>query len=145
MDSTSQLVVIGGGAAGPAAALIETVARYNGFVASGCDADFGRKHLVHNHGQLRRIERAPFYAYPSSVMVNATYCGLCVDSGMRVLDVFGEWIEGLFAAGEVVGGFHGGAYVTGSALGKAVIFGRIATRTALARSGAPAPAVTTGA
>ena len=49
---------------------------------------------------------------------------------MRVIDVFGAPIGGLFAAGEVVGGFHGGAYMTGSALGKAAIFGRIAARTA---------------
>jgi fumarate reductase flavoprotein subunit len=51
---------------------------------------------------------------------------------MRVMDVFGEPIPGLFAAGEVTGGFHGGAYMTGSALGKAVVFGRVAARTALA-------------
>lgn len=50
---------------------------------------------------------------------------------MRVLDVFGERIEGLFAAGEVVGGFHGAAYMTGSALGKALVFGRLAARSAL--------------
>ena len=134
LEKLAQLIEV------PAAALLQTVVRYNAFVASGCDADFGRKHLVHNHGQLRRIERAPFYAYPSTAAVFGTYCGLCVDSGMRVLDVFGEPIEGLFAAGEVVGGLHGGAYMTGSALGKAAIFGRIAARCALAHSGAPAPA-----
>ena len=50
---------------------------------------------------------------------------------MHVLDVFGERIPGLLAAGEVVGGFHGGAYMTGSALGKSAIFGRMAARTAL--------------
>ena len=128
----------------PVATLLETVARYNGFVTSGYDADFGRKCLVHHHGKLRRIERAPFYVYPSAVMLNATYCGLCVDRDMRVLDVFGDPIEGLYAAGEVVGGLHGAAYVTGSALGKAAIFGRLATRTALARSGSAARLARTG-
>jgi fumarate reductase flavoprotein subunit len=49
---------------------------------------------------------------------------------MRVHDVFGDPIEGLLAAGEVVGGLHGAAYMTGSALGKAAIFGRIAAATA---------------
>jgi succinate dehydrogenase/fumarate reductase flavoprotein subunit len=129
----------------PAAALLESVTRYNEFVASGYDADFGRKCLVHKHGELRRIERAPFYAYPSTAAVFGTYCGLCVDSGMRVLDVFGDWIEGLFAAGEIVGGLHGAAYMTGSALAKAAIFGRVATRTALAQSGAAAPVAKAGA
>lgn len=114
------------------AVLARTVAEYNAAVDTGRDEAFGREHLVHTHGKLRRIERAPFYAYPSTAAVFGTYCGLRVDDRMQVLDVFGERIEGLLAAGEVVGGFHGAAYMTGSALGKAAIFGRIAARTALA-------------
>lgn len=110
--------------------LADTVTRYNQYVDDGRDPDFGREHLVHKHGKMRRIERAPFYAYPSAVAVFGTYCGLCVDGEMRVKDVFGQTIEGLLAAGEVVGGLHGAAYMTGSALGKAVIFGRVAARTA---------------
>jgi fumarate reductase flavoprotein subunit len=51
---------------------------------------------------------------------------------MGVIDVTGARIEGLLAAGEVMGGFHGAAYMTGSALGKAAVFGRIAARSALA-------------
>jgi fumarate reductase flavoprotein subunit len=114
------------------AVLIETVETYNRYVDAGHDPDFGREHLVHQHGALVRIEQGPFYAYPSTAAVYGTYCGLCVDAGMRVLDVYGEPLPGLYAAGEVVGGLHGAAYMTGSALGKAVIFGRIAARTALA-------------
>ena len=115
----------------PETELLKTVADYNTFVDAGEDTEFGRRHLVHNHGALRRIETAPFYAYPSTAAVYGTYCGLRVDPDMHVLNVFGERIEGLLAAGEVVGGFHGNAYMTGSALGKALIFGRIAARTAL--------------
>jgi fumarate reductase flavoprotein subunit len=106
--------------------LAATVARYNGFVDAGKDPDFGREYLVHKHGELRRIERAPFYAYPSTASVFGTYCGLCIDPTMAVIDVWGRRIDGLYAAGEVVGGLHGAAYMTGSALGKAVIFGRLA-------------------
>jgi len=112
--------------------LARTVADYNAAVDAGVDLEFGRAHLVHHHGALRRIEHAPFYAYPSTAAVYGTYCGLCVDTGMRVQDVFGAVIPGLLAAGEVVGGLHGAAYMTGSALGKALIFGRVAARTALA-------------
>ena len=115
----------------PVDALKHTVDAYNRNVDVGHDLDFGRKALVHNHGALVRIETAPFYAYPSTAAVFGTYCGLAVDADMHVIDVFGERIPGLLAAGEVVGGFHGGAYMTGSALGKAAIFGRIAARTAL--------------
>jgi fumarate reductase flavoprotein subunit len=114
------------------AKLAETVAAYNAFVDAGDDSEFGRKHLVHHHGSLRRIERGPFYAYPSTAAVFGTYCGLCVDARMGVIDVTGARIEGLLAAGEVMGGFHGAAYMTGSALGKAAVFGRIAARSALA-------------
>jgi fumarate reductase flavoprotein subunit len=114
----------------PGEQLQATVERYNQAVDAGKDEDFGREHLVHNHGRLRRIEQGPFYAYPSTAAVFGTYCGLRIDAQMHVLDVFGARIDGLYAAGEVVGGFHGRAYMTGSALGKATIFGRLAARTA---------------
>jgi fumarate reductase flavoprotein subunit len=107
-----------------------TVERYNGFCDAGEDEEFGRKKLVHHHGELRRIETGPFYAYPSTAAVFGTYCGLRVDASLRVLDVFGDAIGGLYAAGEVIGGFHGGAYMTGSALGKAVVLGRVAATSA---------------
>ncbi|SSW66691.1 Urocanate reductase [Achromobacter veterisilvae] len=116
----------------PADALVDTVDAYNRYVDAGHDPEFGREHLVHQHGKLVKIQKAPFYAYPSAAAVYGTYCGLCVDAAMRVLDVYGEPLAGLYAAGEVVGGLHGAAYMTGSALGKAAIFGRIAARTALA-------------
>ncbi|MCB2060003.1 MAG: flavocytochrome c [Novosphingobium sp.] len=112
--------------------LVTTVRRYNGFVDSGHDAEFGRTNLVHHHGQLRRIETPPFYAYPSTAVVFGTYCGLRIDRSARVLRDDGSAIPNLYAAGEVTGGFHGAAYMTGSALGKAVVFGRIAGEAAAA-------------
>ena len=122
----------------PADALQRTVDKYNGFVLAGEDPEFGRKHLVHNGGDLRQIKRPPFYAYPSAAAVYGTYCGVCTDAGMRVLDVFGEVIDGLLAAGEMVGGLHGAGHMPGSSLAKAAIFGRIAARTA---AGLEAPTV----
>lgn len=116
--------------------LRQTVDRYNDAVAAGHDPEFGRAALVHNHGHLRKIEQGPFYAYPSTAAVFGTYCGLRIDPHMRVIDVFDAVIAGLYAAGEVVGGLHGGAYMTGSALGKAVIFGRLAARTAMSEHAA---------
>jgi fumarate reductase flavoprotein subunit len=124
LEKLAQLIEV------PEQVLLAEVAAYNQAVNEGRSPDFGRRHLVHQHGQLRPIERAPFYAYPSTAAVFGTYCGLCIDAQMRVHDVFGDPIEGLLAAGEVVGGLHGAAYMTGSALGKAAIFGRIAAATA---------------
>jgi fumarate reductase flavoprotein subunit len=115
----------------PPQRLLSTVENYNRAIDSGTEPEFGRQHLVHEYGTLRRIERAPFHAYPSTAAVFGTYCGIAVDGQMRVRNVFGDPILGLYAAGEVVGGLHGAAYMTGSALGKAAIFGRIAARSAL--------------
>ncbi|MFH1553896.1 MAG: FAD-binding protein, partial [Pseudomonadota bacterium] len=112
-------------------ALCETLARYNRFVERGRDEDFGRDGLCNHHGDLVTIATPPFYAFASKSVVLATYCGLSVDASMRVLDVYDEVIPSLFAAGGVIGGFHGKGYMTGSANGKATIFGRIAGRSAV--------------
>ncbi|MCX0271848.1 FAD-binding protein [Nocardia zapadnayensis] len=45
-----------------------------------------------------------------------------------MLDVKEEVIEGLYAAGEVVGGFHGLAPMTGASLGMGALLGREAAR-----------------
>jgi fumarate reductase flavoprotein subunit len=113
-----------------AAALTATVERYNGFVRNGRDEDFGRTGLSTTYGKLVELKRAPWYAYPSTSGLIATYCGVTIDTEARVLNVFGEAIPRLYAAGEMTGGFHGVAYMTGSSLGKCVIFGRIAGRNA---------------
>ena len=115
-----------------AATLSATVERYNGFVRVGKDDDFGRVGLSTSYGKLVELKRGPWYAYPSTSGLIATYCGLTVDTEARVIDVFGEAIDGLYAVGEMTGGFHGVAYMTGSSLGKCVIFGRIAGRNAAA-------------
>ncbi len=112
------------------AALERTVAAYNEAVGRGVDPAFGRDGLCNHYGDLVTIATAPFYAYPSKSVVLATYCGLTVDASARVKDVRDAVIPNLFAAGGVMGGFHGQAYMTGTANGKAVIFGRAAARAA---------------
>lgn len=112
--------------------LQETVARYNRDVDAGADTVFGRSSLGRGWGTLSKIETAPYYIYPCSTAVLATYCGLQVTRGMQVVDVLGKVIPGLFAAGEIVGGFHGSGYMSGSSLTKSVIFGLEAADTALA-------------
>lgn len=107
-----------------------TVDEYNRYVAQGKDEAFGRSGLSSGFGALVPIGVAPFYAYPSTNLVLGTYCGISVDADTRVVDVFGDSIEGLYAAGEVTGGFHGVAYMTGSGLSKAAVFGRLAGRLA---------------
>ncbi|WP_181779050.1 FAD-dependent oxidoreductase [Pseudonocardia pini] len=105
-------------------ALVSTIRRYNGHVDAGNDPDFGRPVDGSPASGGGRIDTGPFYAYPCRCGLTTTYCGLRVDRSLRVVDVFGEPIEGLFAAGEVVGGFHGAGYYSGTGLGKAAVFGR---------------------
>ena len=91
---------------------------------SGRRADgFGRTGLVNGVGTLVPVEAAPFYAYPAVTAMTSTYGGLSVAPDTSVTRVDGTRIEGLYAAGEVVGGFHGASYMTGTALTKALVFG----------------------
>lgn len=106
--------------------LEKTVADYNDRITRGEPDALGRIHLVGRVGDRTPVATPPFYAQLSGTVVLATYCGVTVDTRMRVLDVFGEPIERLYAAGELVGGFHGAGYMTGTSIGKAGIFGRIA-------------------
>jgi len=109
----------------PPKALEETVKDYNSGIDRGSDA-FGRKTLTSGFGKPTKIENAPYSAFLSTGVILGTYGGIRIDGKARVLNIYGETIPGLFAAGEITGGMHGAAYMTGSAFGKAVIFGRIA-------------------
>jgi fumarate reductase flavoprotein subunit len=119
----------------PNEALKETVARYNRYAEAGRDPEFGRTGQVGGLGKLIKIDTPPFYLVEGISAILGTYCGAQVDSRARVLNVYGEPIPGLYAAGEVMGGLHGDGYMTGTALGKALIFGRIAGRTVALEKG----------
>lgn len=110
----------------PPEALKTTVERYNRSVESGKDAEFGRTSLTSGFGKLVKIETRPFYLYRTRGRIIATYCGVRIDPKAEVVDVFGEPIRGLWACGEVCGGVHGAAYMTGTAVCKAMAYGRIA-------------------
>ena len=108
--------------------LEKTVQTYNETAPAGKDA-FGRTSLSSGFGKPLPIRKAPFVLMPATAALIATYCGVRIDPQARVIDVFGEPIEGLYAAGEMTGGVHGAAYMSGTALGKAYAFGRIAAQT----------------
>ena len=110
--------------------LCRTIDRYNRSVADGIDTEFGRTSLGAEYGRPVTIEVPPFYGYPCSTSVLATYCGLAINPSMQLVNPYGEPVSRVFAAGEIVGGFHGEGYSSGSALSKAAIFGRIAGQNA---------------
>ncbi|MEQ3549732.1 FAD-dependent oxidoreductase [Pseudonocardia nematodicida] len=107
------------------AGLVASIDAYNAAV-DGERADVvGRTRLCNGQGDLRRIDEPPFFAYPAKTLMTTTYCGLTITPRAEVLDVDGNVIDGLYAIGEVTGGFHGAAYMTGTSLGKGTVFGRI--------------------
>ncbi|MFU0841471.1 MAG: FAD-binding-2 domain-containing protein [Burkholderia sp.] len=114
-------------------AVAETVARYNKAVETGNDTEFGRKGLASGKGKLVKIEKAPFFIFPSVGAMIGTYCGIRISPKAEVIDVFGEKIPHLYAAGEMTGGVHGASYMTGTAFSKAMCFGRIAVRSIAAQ------------
>lgn len=104
--------------------LKDTVAAYNLCVDNGADPEFGKNAFE------MKVETAPFYACPSRPAVHHTMGGLEIDAQAHVLSSDGTIIPGLFAAGEVTGGVHGGNRLGGNAIADAFTFGRIAGETA---------------
>ena len=74
--------------------------------------------------------RPPFLAFAITCGITFTFGGVDVDVGARVLDTDGAPIDGLFAAGEMVGGIFGHNYPGGSGLMSGAVFGKIAGRMA---------------
>ncbi len=77
-----------------------------------------------------QLDTAPFEAYGVTCGITFTFGGLHTDSRARVIDQGGEPIEGLFAAGELVGGLFYFNYPGGTGLTSGSVFGRIAGREA---------------
>jgi len=92
----------------PPGRLEASVARYNAFVDSGVDADFGKPK------PLYRIEKPPFYAAWATPNIHDTRAGLRINARCEVLDMSGNVIPGLYCGGESAGGFsqHGLARAT---------------------------------
>ncbi|MEV0698005.1 FAD-dependent tricarballylate dehydrogenase TcuA [Saccharopolyspora sp. NPDC050389] len=72
------------------------------------------------------LDTAPFYGYAVGCGVTFTFGGVHVDESAQVLDAAGEPIDGLYAAGEMVGGLFSGNYPGGSGLTSGAVFGRLA-------------------
>lgn len=77
----------------------------------------------------------PFLAVRLWPRVHHTMGGLEINDQAQVLDVRGNPIQCLYAAGEVTGGVHGMVRLGTVAVADCMIFGRIAARTANACKG----------
>lgn len=111
-------------------ALGETIRIYNEDVTKyGEDRRFRKDGNGH---PLTPIAEPPFYAVEvRPAIVGFTAAGLDIDADGHVLDTRGIVIPGLYAAGEVLGCFHGKRYAGGgTSIGSAVVFGRRAGKSA---------------
>ena len=95
-----------------------TVEAYNTAVDDSYDPQTGRTVF----GQ--KFDTAPFYIAPAKPSIHNTMGGLKVNIENAVLNTEGTPIPGLYAAGEVTGGLHGGNRLGGNAVGDAFVTGR---------------------
>ena len=113
-----------------AAVLGGTIDRYRADADRRDDRQFGK-----DPTSLEPLGAGPYVAVelrPSAVSL--TTHGLRVDQAAQVLDAASRPIDGLFAAGECVGGVLGGHVGRGLPLAAALVFGRTAGESAAARS-----------
>ena len=111
-------------------ALEMTIAEYNAAVQDG-DFNPGVKDGKRTVGieppksnWAQQLDSPPFVAYPVTVGITFTFGGVRIDSAGRVLDRAGRPIDGLYAAGELVGGLFYHNYPGGTGLMAGSVFGR---------------------
>jgi tricarballylate dehydrogenase len=79
----------------------------------------------------RRIEEAPFYAYPVRPGITFTYLGVRVNEEARRMRADGGRAANMFAAGEIMAGnVLGEGYAAGIGMTIGAVFGRVAGREA---------------
>lgn len=99
-----------------ATTLQDTVTKFNEDVAAGTD-EFGRTLSA------PLSEEGPYYALQMYIRYYASLGGLHINENMQVLNTAQEPVEGLYAAGEVVGGLEGDVYMGGTLFGWAITSG----------------------
>jgi len=110
----------------PPGTIEETIERHNRFLADGRDPDFNKPITR----QMIPLTEGPFYGVAQWPAIHHTMGGLRIDTSARVIDIWGDPIPRLYAAGEVTGGIHGANRLGGNATADCVVFGRIAGRNA---------------
>lgn len=107
----------------PKDTFLKTVERYNELVKHGKDVDFGKRPEL-----LTSISEPPYYALAMQAALSVTVGGLNVNLDHQVLAADSrEPIPGLYAIGNVAGGYYGVDYeqsaIPGCSLGRAVTGG----------------------
>ncbi len=106
--------------------LEETLKGFNESFKAGVDKSFG-KPLIENASP---IMNPPYYAMRLWPKVHFTMGGIRIDTNAQVIDLEGNIIKGLYAAGEITGGVHGASRLGSCSITDCMVFGRIAGKNA---------------
>ena len=106
----------------PEKTLAETVEKHNQYIAGGKDPEFNKPVTK----QMGPLVDGPFYGVAQWPAIHHTMGGVRIDPKTHVIDIWGQPIPKLYAAGEVSGGVHGTNRLGGNATASCIVFGRIA-------------------
>ena len=104
----------------PAKNLKATMDQYQKAFETKKDEAFGRPEMVVANNVW------PMYAVQITPAIHHTMGGVRINKNAEVIGVTAKPIPGLYAAGEVTGGVHGGNRIGGNAVADIITFGRIA-------------------
>ena len=119
--------------------ILNTIRNYDMAVMDGKEpADVSKRYATNTIGKVKRHPDGTYdkstYSLDNAMLTirvlapatHHTMGGLVVDDKRHVIDNNGKPIPGLYAAGEVTGGIHGGNRLGGNALTEILVSGRIA-------------------
>ena len=116
---------------------MKTLSEFN--EAAGRGGPFNPAVLDHLHTEgieppktnwAQKLDTPPFYSWGVTGGITFTFGGVKVDRNSQVISTGWKPIEGLYAAGEMVGGLFHYNYALGTGLMSGAVFGRIAGRSA---------------
>jgi fumarate reductase flavoprotein subunit len=106
----------------PPDALMDTINKHNKYLTEGKDPEFNKP----INKDMFLLVNGPFYAVAQWPAVHFCMGGLRINTDAQVVDIFGNVIPKLYAAGEVTGGIHGSNRLGSNSIPTCVVYGRIA-------------------
>lgn len=109
------------------AVIQESLDAWNTAIETQNDAECGREGL---DTIAYNVSEGPYYAVKIAPGIHHTMGGIMINTNAEVIDTEGNVIPGLYAAGEVTGGVHGGNRLGANAVTDIIVYGRIAAQQA---------------
>ena len=83
---------------------------------------------------MAQMTEGPYYAVSQWPSVHHCQGGVRINPKAQMIDIFGNVMPGLYAAGEFVGGVHGDNRLGGNAIADCIVFGRVAGKNAASKA-----------